>query len=92
MIGPPTIQGSRRPLVCLFGVLGTLPVRPGTQKIYKLTPGHHVSVVASGLTFPTVMTFDPDGYALYVSNFGFGVPVPDAGQIVRIANPANAGY
>jgi hypothetical protein len=29
------------------------------------------------------MTFGSDG-ALYVSNFGFGVPVPDIGQIVRI--------
>jgi len=29
------------------------------------------------------MTFDQDGDALYVSNFGFGVP-PGMGQIVRI--------
>src|SRR2546421_5508802 len=109
-----------------FGVLGTFPVRPGTQNIYKLTPSGHVSVIASsltavlgiafdaqgrlyaletdtvagfpgpaaagsgqvvrvnadgtlttiasGLTFPSAMTFDPDGDALYVSNFGFGVP------------------
>ena len=119
-----------------FGVLGTFPVRPRTQNIYKLTPGGHVSVVASGLTavlgiafdargrlyaletdtvagfpgpsaansgkvvrintdgtlttiasglnFPSAMTFDPDGDSLYVSNNGFGVPVPGAGQIVRI--------
>jgi hypothetical protein len=119
-----------------FGVLGTFPVRPGTQNIYKLTPSGHVSVVASGLTavlgiafdgqgrlyaletdtvagfpgpsaansgqvvrvnangtlttiasglnFPSAMTFDPDGDELYVSNNGFGVPVPGAGQIVRI--------
>jgi hypothetical protein len=120
-----------------FGTLGTFPVTPGTQHIYKLTPSGHVSVVASGLTavlgiafdaqgrlyaletdtvagfpgpaaagsgqvvrvnadgtlttiasgltFPSAMTFDPDGDALYVSNFGFGVPVPGAGQIVRVA-------
>jgi hypothetical protein len=120
-----------------FGTLGTFPVTPGTQHIYKLTPGGHISVVASGLTavlgiafdaqgrqyaletdtvagfpgpaaagsgqvvrvnangtlttiaegltFPTAMTFDPDGDELYVSNNGFGVPVPGAGQIVRIA-------
>ena len=119
-----------------FGVLGTFPVRPGTQNIYKLTPDGHVSVVASGLTavlgiafdaqgrlyaletdtvagfpgppaansgrvvrvnsngtlttiasglnFPSAMTFDPDGDELYVSNNGFGVPVPGAGQVVRI--------
>jgi hypothetical protein len=120
-----------------FGVLGTFPVRPGTQHIYKLTPDGQVSVaasgltavlgvafdargrlyaletdtvagfpgpaaagsgkvvrvngdgtrttIASGLTFPTAMTFDPDGDTLYVSNNGFGVPVAGAGQIVRIA-------
>ncbi len=119
-----------------FGVLGTFPVNPGTQNIYKLTPSGHVSVVASGLTtilgitfdargrlyaleadtvagfpgpsaansgqvvrvnsngtlttiasglnFPTAMTFNPDGDELYVSNNGFGVPVPGAGQIVRV--------
>jgi hypothetical protein len=43
------------------------------------------TTIASGLTFPTAMTFAPDGDALYVSNNGFGVPVPGAGQIVRIA-------
>jgi hypothetical protein len=32
-------------------------------------------VIATGLFLPTAMTFGPDG-ALYVSNFGFGVP-PD---------------
>ena len=120
-----------------FGVLGTFPVNPGTQSIYKLTPSGIVTVVASGLTavlgiafdgqgrlyaletdtvagfpgpsaansgqvvrvnsdgtlttiasglnFPTAMTFDPDGDELYVSNNGFGVPVPGAGQIVRVA-------
>ncbi len=44
------------------------------------------NTVATGLTFPTGMTFGPDG-ALYVSNIGFGVP-PGAGQIVRIATSA----
>ena len=119
-----------------FGVLGTFPVRPGTQHIYKLTPDGHVSVaasgltavlgvafdargrlyaletdtvagfpgpsaagtgkvvqvntdgtlttIASGLTFPAAMTFDPDGDELYVSNNGFGIPMAGAGQIVRI--------
>lgn len=70
--------------MCLFGVLSTFPVPPNTQHIYKLTLGGYVSVVASGLTFPTAMTFDPDGDELYVSNNGFGIPVPGAGQIVRI--------
>jgi hypothetical protein len=120
-----------------IGTLGTFPVRPGTQNLYKITPDGDVTVaasgltallgvafdakgrlyaleadtvagfpgpaaagsgqvvrvnadgsltnIASGLTFPTAMTFDPSGDALYVSNNGFGAPVPGAGQIVRIA-------
>jgi hypothetical protein len=39
--------------------------------------------VATGLTFPTAMTFGPDGY-LYISNYGFGVPAQELGQIVRV--------
>jgi sugar lactone lactonase YvrE len=119
-----------------IGTLGTFPVRPGSENLYKITFGGQVTVAASGLTavlgiafdrqgrlyalesdtvagfpgpaaagsgtvvrvnedgslttiasglvFPTAMTFGPDG-ALYVSNVGFGVPVPGAGQIVRIS-------
>jgi hypothetical protein len=118
-----------------IGTLGTFPVQPGTQSVYKITPSGQIKAVASGLTtvlgvafdangvmyalendtvtgfpgpaaagsgqvvrvngdgslttiasglvFPTAMTFGPDG-ALYVSNFGYGVPVPGIGQIVRI--------
>jgi len=121
-----------------FGNLGTFPVVPGTEKVFKLTPSGQLkewatgfstvlglafdsdgrlyvlesmtapgfpgpgevgtgmivrvedsgalTTIASGLTFPTAMTFGPDG-ALYVSNIGFGVPVPGAGQIVRITVP-----
>jgi hypothetical protein len=117
------------------GSLGTFPVKPGTENIYKITPsgslqvaasgltavvgvgfdsrGHMfaletdttpgqpgptaagsgkvvcvkgngtLSTVASGLTFPTALTFGPDN-KLYVSNNGFGIPKPGAGQIVRI--------
>ena len=115
-----------------FGVLGTFPVRPGTQNIYKMTPSGQIKVVASGLTtvlgvafdrqgrlyalesmtvagfpgpqdfgsgkvvrvnsdgslspiatgltFPTAMIFNPAGDALYVSNNGF-TPGRGAGQI-----------
>jgi hypothetical protein len=121
-----------------IGTLGTFPVRPGTQNMYKITPDGSIkatasgltavlgvafdsrarmyaleadtvpgfpgpdaagsgqvvringdgtlTTVASGLTFPAAMTFGPDG-KLYVSNLGFGVPFPGAGQIVRITLP-----
>jgi hypothetical protein len=44
-----------------------------------------LQTIATGLTFPTGMTFGPDG-ALYVSNFGFGFP-PGAGLVGRITIP-----
>lgn len=118
--------------------LGTFPVCPGSQTLYKITPSGQVQAVASGvtaflgvafdaygtlyaletdtvagfpgpdaagsgqvvrvnddgslstiatdLTFPTTLTVGPDG-ALYVATVGFGVPVPGAGQILRITLP-----
>jgi hypothetical protein len=33
-----------------LGNLGTFPVTPGSEKIWKLTPSGHLSVVATGLT------------------------------------------
>jgi hypothetical protein len=47
-----------------------------------VTEGGDLEVIATGLVFPTAMTFGADG-DLYVSNFGFGFQ-PGAGQIVKI--------
>jgi len=44
-------------------------------------------VIAEGLTFPTAMTFGPDG-ALYVSHKGFGFPAGQ-GEILLITVPQN---
>ena len=60
---------------------------PGTGEVVMVTDSGTLETVASGLTFPTAMTFGPDG-ALYVSNFGFGFPA-GAGQIVRITVPSS---
>ncbi len=64
-----------------FGVLGTFPVRPGTQNIYKLTPSGHVSVAASGLTTVLGIAFDAQGrlYALEADTVA-GFPGPPGGQ------------
>jgi sugar lactone lactonase YvrE len=60
---------------------------PGTGRVVRVTPqSESVEVIASGFTFPTAMTFGPDGM-LYVSNFGFGFP-PGKGEIVRLEIPA----
>jgi sugar lactone lactonase YvrE len=55
---------------------------PGTGRILRVSPSGQQSTVADGLTFPSALTFGPDG-ALYVSNFGYLAP-PGGGQVLRI--------
>jgi hypothetical protein len=59
------------------------PAAAGSGTVVCVNDDGSLTTVATGLVFPTGMAFGPDG-KLYVSNFGFGVPVPGAGQIVRI--------
>ncbi len=54
---------------------------PGTGDIVRLDQFGNRQVIASGLNFPTAMTFGPDG-KLYVSNWGIGPP--GNGQILQI--------
>jgi sugar lactone lactonase YvrE len=55
---------------------------PDSGRVVRQTDGGAWEVMATGLSFPTGMTFGPDG-TLYVANFGFGYP-PGAGQIVTV--------
>jgi hypothetical protein len=59
------------------------PSELGTGKVVQINPSGTKKVIATGLSFPTGITYGPDG-ALYVSNFGFGGPQPGLGQILRI--------
>jgi secreted PhoX family phosphatase len=61
---------------------------PGTGTILRIDGKQNYTVIASGLTLPTAMTFGPDGN-LYVSNVGFGPPPVGAGQILKVVVPAN---
>ena len=61
------------------------PPTPGTGKVVRVDRPGHQTEIASGLTFPTAMTFGPDG-ALYVSHIGFGFPAGQ-GEILRITVP-----
>ena len=54
---------------------------PGTGDIVRLDQFGNREIIASGLNFPTAMTFGPDG-KLYVSAWGIGPP--GAGQILQI--------
>jgi hypothetical protein len=60
------------------------PGELGTGTIVRIAPSGARDTIASGLSFPTAMTFGPDG-ALYVSNLGFAGP--SAGQILRVTIP-----
>jgi len=66
----------------------TVPVFPGpgaasSGKVVWVDDDGMLTTIASGLVFPTAMTFAPDG-ALFISNFGLGVPPIGLGQIVRV--------
>jgi secreted PhoX family phosphatase len=54
----------------------------GTGQVVRLN-GKRQTVIATGLSLPTAMTFGPDGN-LYVSNLGFGPPPIGLGQVVKI--------
>jgi hypothetical protein len=56
---------------------------PNTGRIIKVKPSGEQEVLVDSLFFPTGMTFGPDG-ALYVSNKGFGPPVPGFGEILKV--------
>ena len=60
------------------------PSELGTGRVVQIDPSGAQTVIATGLSFPSVITYGPDG-ALYVSNLGFGGPVPGLGQVVQIA-------
>ena len=55
----------------------------GTGRIVRIDPNGHQTPLATGFSFPTALTMGPDG-ALYVSNLGFGGPLPGLGQIYRV--------
>jgi hypothetical protein len=52
---------------------------PGTGDIIRIDPSGEKMTIASGLNFPTAMTFGPD-HKLYVSIWGFG-GTPGQGEI-----------
>ncbi len=62
------------------------PGQFGTGMIVRIDHSGRVETIATGFTFPTAMTFGPDG-ALYVSNMGFGPPIPGLGEIDRVTVP-----
>ena len=62
------------------------PNELGTGQILQIDPDGRQTVIATGFSFPTAMRMGPDG-ALYVSDLGFGGPVPGLGTIQRVTLP-----
>ena len=56
---------------------------PKTGRVVEVLPSGKKQIIADTLFFPTGMTLGPDN-ALYVSNKGFGPPIPGFGEILRI--------
>jgi hypothetical protein len=69
-----------------FGQLGTFPVTPGTQNIYKVTPSGQIKVAASGLTAVLGVAFDSIGrmYVLETDTVA-GFPGPGAAGTGQVA-------
>jgi len=66
---------------------GPGPAQLGTGMIVRIDHAGATTTIATGLSFPTGMTFGPDG-ALYVSNLGFAGT--GAGQILKVTVPGGA--
>ncbi len=56
---------------------------PNTGRIIKVQPSGQKEVLVDSLFFPTGMTLGSDG-DLYVSNKGYGPPLPGLGEILKV--------
>src|SRR5262249_21322476 len=72
------------------GNLGTFPINPGSESIFKVTPSGQTKVAASGLTTVVGVAFDAQGRMYALESFTHsvsGFPDPSAagtGEVVRI--------
>ena len=56
---------------------------PNTGRVVKINHQGGRQVIVDSLFFPTAITIGPDG-DLYISNKGFGPPVPGFGEILKV--------
>ncbi len=70
------------------GNLGTFPVIPGSENIYKITPSGNIKIDVSGLTSVLGVVFDNEKrmYVLEATTVAGGFPAPGTGCVIRV-NP-----
>ncbi len=67
------------------GNLNTFPIVEGSSKIYKISPGGQVRIVARGLTTVLGVAFDDCGRMYVLENTtGNPFPTPGTGRVVRV--------
>ena len=69
-------------LEAFTGFFAPAPFTVNSGMVVRLNSVGGWDTIATGLNFPTALTFGPAG-RLYISNFGFRCP-PGAGQVVRV--------
>ncbi len=67
------------------GNLGTFPQAPGSSKVWKVTPGGAISVVASGFNMVLGLTFDRRGRMYVLQSSAAPAPTPETGSAVQIS-------
>jgi hypothetical protein len=73
----------RSRLYVLEMTVGAEGPTPGLGRVVRIEPNGTMTTIATGLSLPTGMAMGPDGN-LYVSNWGFGPPIPGQGQVLKI--------
>jgi len=66
------------------GNLGLFPQDPGASKVWKVTPGGHISVAATGFNMVLGLTFDRHGRMYVLQSSQAPAPTPGTGSVVRI--------
>ena len=80
----PTVVAERHGSLYV-STLGLFPSTPGTQKIFRITHGGHLSTVAEGFTAVLGLDFDRSGrlYVLETTSVA-GFPTPGTGRVIRL--------
>ncbi len=66
------------------GNLGVFPQDPGTSKVWKVTPGGHVSVAAEGFNMVLGLAFDRHGRMYVLQSSAAPAPTPGTGSVTRV--------